>query len=223
MVVPAPLPTFPPQPPTPITYQIDPNVENIVITRFEQIGNPYPGFVYGNPLNNIITDSSASRTISALPGDDTIYGNGGNDYLIGGEGFDTIVGGSGDDTIVGDGTNLATHAADTLTGGPGSDHFYYYDVEESAPFIQRVDQITDFETGIDTINLIVDANANAVGGQDWTVVDAPSGAAGQLWIDSSGSAMGDYVVFGDDDGDGLADLMIRVHAISGFSASDIVL
>lgn len=219
-------PTEPGPPGPPPAYQIDPNVENLVITKFGQYdyyGNFMQGLIYGNALDNVITDSSAGTTISAVAGNDTIYGNGGNDYLIGGEGFDTIVGGSGDDSIVGDGSNLATHAADTLMGGAGADHFYYYDVEESAPFIQRVDQITDFETGTDTINLIVDADANTVGQQDWTVVDAPTNAAGQLWIDSSGSATGDYVVFGDDDGDGLADLMIRVHAVSGFSASDIVL
>ena len=62
-----------------------------------------------------------------------------------------------------------------------------------------------------------------MGTQDWTVVDAPSNAAGQLWIDTSDSANGNYTVFGDNNGDGLADLMINIHALSGFSASDIVL
>ena len=67
----------------------------------------------------------------------------------------------------------------------------------------------------------MDADANTAGTQDWTIVGSPTGAAGQLWIDSSDAANGNYVVFGDDDGDDLSDLMIRVHAPSGFAASDI--
>lgn len=222
--VPPPAPFTPPGPPP--VFQLDPNVENLVITRFGQpdgFGHFMEGLVSGNSLNNVITDSSASRTISAGAGDDTINGNGGNDYLIGWEGTDTVNGGNGDDSIVGDGNGVTVFSGDTLTGGAGSDHFYYYTVDESAPFIFRSDQITDFETGSDTINLIVDADANTAGTQDWSIVDSPTGAAGQLWIDSSDSANGNYVVFGDNNGDGLSDLMIRVHAPNGFSASDIVI
>jgi len=226
MALPAPIPTFPPPPPTPIFYQIDPNAENIVVTRFEQpdqFGQVMQGGVYGNALNNVMTDSGASRFMNGLQGDDTLNGNGGNDTLVGGEGFDTINGGAGNDTIIGDGNDTGAFAADMLTGGAGADQFVYYHVEDSAPFIQRVDQITDFETGSDKIYLNADADANTLGIQNWTIVDAPTNAAGQLWIDSSDSANGNYAVFGDDDGDGLADLMIQIHALTTFSASDIVL
>ena len=225
ITVPPPDPFAPPSGIPPI-YQLGANLENMTITRFGQsdgFGHFMEGLVYGNSLNNVITDSSANRTISAGAGDDTINGNAGNDYLIGWEGRDTINGGSGDDSIVGDGNGATVFWGDTLTGGAGSDHFYYYEVDESAPFIQRVDQITDFETGSDTINLIVDANANVASTQDWTLVDSPTGVAGQLWIDSSGAASGDYVLFGDDDGDGLSDLMIQIHALSTFAASDVIL
>ena len=218
---------FTPPPPGPVYYQIDANVENMVVTTFavvDAFGNPYPpGLVFGNALNNVITDNNDSRTISGAAGEDTIYGNGGNDYLIGGDGLDTIVGGSGDDSIVGDGNGVASPYGDTLTGGAGADSFWYYTASESAPFITRVDHITDFETGSDTIHLNDDADLNTGGTQDWTVVASPTGAAGQLWIDDSDSANGNYVVFGDNNGDGLADLMIQLHAVSGFSASDIIL
>jgi Ca2+-binding RTX toxin-like protein len=141
-------PFSPPGPPP--GYIIDANVENLVVTQFAQstaFGPQIQGFIFGNALDNVITDSSVARTISAGAGADTIYGNDGNDYLIGGEGADTIIGGNGDDTIVGDGNGLASYSGDTLTGGAGSDSYYYYSVDESAPFIFRVDQITDFETG----------------------------------------------------------------------------
>ncbi len=71
--------------------------------------------------------------------------------------------------------------------------------------------------------MLVDANANVAGNQQWTLVAASTGAAGEVWIDSSDAANGNYFVFGDDDGDGLSDLMIRIHAPSGFAGSDIIL
>jgi Ca2+-binding RTX toxin-like protein len=183
-----------------------------------------PGFVFGNSLNNVITDSNISRTISGGAGDDTINGNGGNDYLIGGDGRDTIIGGAGDDTIVGDGNGVANPFGDILTGGAGADQYWFYMPSESAPFILRFDQITDFEHGIDSIRLTsMDADANTAGLQHWTYVAGPTGAAAQLWIDSSDSANGNYTVFGDDDGDGLADLMIQLHSPGGFDVSDIAM
>jgi len=200
-----------------VSFTMADNVERLVV------GAVHPHVIRGNALANTIIGSNGTDQINGAEGDDVINGNGGSDSLFGFDGMDTVIGGNGNDGIFGDGNGTISYGGDTLTGGAGADFFVYLTVEDSAPFILRVDQITDFETGIDQLDLRADADANAVGSQDWTIVDAPTGAAGQLWIDSSGAGSGDYVVFGDDDGDGLADLMIQVHALSTFSASDIVL
>jgi Ca2+-binding RTX toxin-like protein len=199
-------------------YHMPDDVENIVNST------THPKNVYGNDLANLMTGSAIRDELNGMAGDDTLIGLGGGDDLFGFDGADTINGGSGDDRVCGDGNGTITYAGDTLTGGAGADNFFYLTVEDSAPFILRVDQITDFETGVDTLYLgSVDANANVAASQDWTVVASPSHTAGELWIDDSGAASGDFVLFGDDDGDGLADLMIRIHAPGGFVATDIFL
>ena len=64
-------------------------------------------------------------------GDDQIYGGIGNDDIYGGAGFDLIVGGAGNDV---------------LRGEAGNDTFVF-----AAAFGNDV--ITDFDTGLDKINL----------------------------------------------------------------------
>ena len=193
-----------------------PEVENAIVIESVLL-------ILGNAIANVMTGSADTDVFNAGAGDDILYGNGGGDRLIGLDGIDTLYGGDGDDSLLGDGYLAPAFWGDTMTGGAGSDSFEYRDIRESAPFIFKVDQITDFETGVDTIDLFTDANANAAGVQDWVVVASPSNTAGELWIDTSGEATFDYVLFGDHDGDGLADLMIKIHAPGGFASTDIVL
>ncbi len=83
-----------------------------------------------NP-GSTFTGGDSLDTIIGSPGDDTIFGMGRNDILDGGAGNDRLVDGRG---------------RDTLTGGSGADVF---------EFIQdgKRDFITDFELGIDKIDL----------------------------------------------------------------------
>ncbi len=69
-------------------------------------------------------------------------GSDGSDVLIGSSLADTINGGAGDDFITGGG------GRDVLTGGAGTDQFIYL-----APGVDEYDRITDFQTGVDLINL----------------------------------------------------------------------
>lgn len=72
---------------------------------------------------------------------DRLTGGAGQDLLMGGAGNDTLVGGAGDDLLVaGGGQNM-------LTGGAGADTF----VLRATGGLQSV--ITDFEPGVDRINL----------------------------------------------------------------------
>ncbi len=73
--------------------------------------------------------------------DDTLIGKAGANTLTGNEGNDTLDGKGGNDTLLGRQGN------DTMTGGAGADKFRYTE----ASFDQDI--ITDFEDGIDKIDL----------------------------------------------------------------------
>jgi cysteinyl-tRNA synthetase, unknown class len=77
-------------------------------------------------------------------GDDSINGGNGNDQLWGNDDNDTIDGDAGDDRLIGDRGN------DILTGGAGRDIFVY---ENFDPRTLGRDIITDFEAGVDQIEL----------------------------------------------------------------------
>lgn len=127
--------------------------------------------------------------------------------LFGGAGGDTLTGGAGADLIRGNG------GADTLTGGAGNDVFAYRAVEDST--VQAHDSILDFNRG-DLIDLsLIDADTTRDGNQAFTFIgsgaftgtaDAP--AAGQLRAFQNSDGL--WVVEGDVNGDGVADLQIFV-------------
>lgn len=131
--------------------------------------------------------------------------------ILGGRGADTIAGGGGADRIRG---NLGS---DSLRGGGGNDMFEYYSAAESAPGTR--DRILDFSAG-DRINLVpVDADAKAANGNSrfsFIGANAFGGVAGQLRVTQSGQ---DWVVEGDVNGDGHADLVILVTTAGGHSLS----
>jgi cysteinyl-tRNA synthetase, unknown class len=77
-------------------------------------------------------------------GNDSINGGNGNDMLWGNDDNDSLSGDAGDDRLCGDQGN------DVLTGGTGRDIFVY---ENFDPRSLGRDTITDFETGIDKIEL----------------------------------------------------------------------
>lgn len=80
------------------------------------------------------------QSITGTPAADVIIGTGDNDVLMGGAGDDQLTGGAGDDILV-DGAG-----SDSLTGGAGADRFVLdYDGE--------TDTITDFEAGVDSLDL----------------------------------------------------------------------
>ncbi|MGV3549347.1 heme acquisition protein HasA [Rhizobium sp.] len=128
--------------------------------------------------------------------DDILSGGGGDDTLIGGGGKDKLTGGAG---------------ADTLTGGGGKDTFIFKSVTHSNE--EAYDTITDFngKKG-DRIDLKgIDANTGKSGNQAFDFIgnDDFSGKAGELRIEKNGSY---FDVYGDVNGDGVADLFIQVKA-----------
>ncbi|MDJ0798878.1 MAG: hypothetical protein QNJ51_19010 [Calothrix sp. MO_167.B12] len=91
--------------------------------------------------NDIIEGGLGNDKLDGGKGDDSIYGGMDNDRLIGGDGNDVLVGGDGNDLIKGG------RGSDTMTGGAGNDTFVF----RKSWLKGEKDVITDFESGIDTI------------------------------------------------------------------------
>lgn len=105
-------------------------------------GGPGDDNMGGGFGRDTLFGGSGNDTIGAGPDDDLLYGLAGNDFLAGGPGNDRLFGGDGNDRLNGGDGN------DVLTGGAGADVFVFtvWTAGES-------DRITDFENGIDRIQL----------------------------------------------------------------------
>lgn len=100
-------------------------------------------FIYGDHGNDILRGNEGNDRLRGGPGDDFVMGDEGDDDIGGAEGNDSLLGGNGNDTIHGGNTG-----DDTLTGGGGSDLFQF-----NALLGIGTDRITDFEVGVDLIEL----------------------------------------------------------------------
>lgn len=156
----------------------------------------------GNGLDNIII---------AGAGNNRLFGDAGNDTLSGGAGNDLLSGGVG---------------ADLLSGGIGADRFDFF--EFSTHIGTGRDVITDFEAGVDTINLAyLDADTNSGSNQAFAFIgdEAFGGVAGQL---RQAAATGDdgapiTLIEGDVNGDGVADFQIELRGQHVLSVGDFIL
>ena len=143
-----------------------------------------------------------------------IIGNGGTcrfqggtgiDRLFGGESGDILNGGGGNDVIVG-GTGQ-----DVLTGGMGADSFIFA-MTEDIRWANRSDRITDFQSGIDHIDL----SAFMAGGR-FIGAALFSGTAGEVRY-----AAATGVVFGDVNGDRLADWSLSLANRAALTGADFI-
>ena len=90
--------------------------------------------VFGGLGNDTIQGGNGDDTFLGEAGQDLIFARLGNDLVDGGDDADTIHGGAG---------------ADTLTGGAGADVFVFAAVDAGT----GVDDVTDFELGVDTLRI----------------------------------------------------------------------
>ncbi len=95
-----------------------------------------------------IASGNGAEDIRGLDGDDALITAGGDDFAAGGDGSDLIKGGDGEDTIVGGA------GSDVLGGGSGSDVFRFFAVDFESDATVVSDSISDFEVGVDTIELV---------------------------------------------------------------------
>ena len=125
-----------------------------------------------------IGGTNDANVLHGFDGDDEIAGFGGNDTLIGGRGADVLAG---------DGGNVF-----------GADTFVYGSVQDSPAVQGAFDEILDFQTGIDKIDL-----RGISGNTNFTFVGTGgfTGRRGEIALDSG-------FVLVDTNGDAAADLAI---------------
>lgn len=179
--------------------------------------------IEGTLANNRIVGFDLASTLLGEAGNDTLIGGGGADSLFGGDGNDRIIGWAGNDRITGgNGNDLITGGAgkDLLTGGGEIDSFIFTTTTDSAKGTQR-DVITDFEQGVDKINL--------------STIDAVTGGADNQFIfrgqDVFGPSAGlrfahtatQTILYGDTNADHIADFEIALNGVFTLIATDFVL
>ena len=133
-----------------------------------------------------------------------------------------VIGSAYDDQLSGDkGANVITGGlgADKLAGLGGADTFVYTSVRDSAP--SAADTITDFEHGIDKIDLSqIDFSASQTGRQGFHfgAANGSSITAGDLVYNAATGVLLGYV-----DSDAIADFQITLTNKPALSAGDFVL
>ncbi|QNM82993.1 VCBS repeat-containing protein [Sphingomonas sabuli] len=194
-----------------VSFTLGANVEDLTLSSNGAVSGT------GNNLANSMLGNAAANLLSGLGGNDEIIGGGGNDQLRGGAGADNLNGGNGDDKVDG-GVGM-----DIMSGGTGSDMFIFRDGDFGGATPVTADRIRDFSHGeIDRMDFsLVDANANVAGDQGFQFIGkAAFSAAGQLRFEQIGA---NTYVFGDTNGDGVADFAVRVDGLQNFVIGDFIL
>ena len=164
-------------------------------------------------------------------GDDVWKGGNLVDQITGDIGADILSGLADNDTISGDA------GADTLTGGFGKDlltggadaDIFNFDLRGETPKGASRDVITDFQHGIDDIDLRdVDAKKGISGNQKFHWIGGADfhHLKGELHfgkVNKPGIAHDKTIVEGDTNGDGKADFQIELSGLIHLSKADFVL
>jgi serralysin len=166
-------------------------------------GTAYDDTLIGADGKNVLRGNNGDDLLDGRAGNDKLYGGNGNDELYGADGNDRLYGGKG---------------SDILTGDAGADTFIFTALSDSVAGSKR-DVIADFNhsqgdqidlSGIDAIKGGGDDAFTFIG------TDAFSDTAGELRFKNG-------VLYGDIDGDGKADIQIKVDHMSTMHQSDFIL
>jgi Ca2+-binding RTX toxin-like protein len=109
---------------------------------------------------------------------------------------------------------------DHMTGGAGNDMFAFANGDFGGATTATADEIVDFTSGQDTIDLsAVDANSLLGGDQAFAFIGtaAFSNTAGELRYEQ---LSGNTYLTGDTNGDGIADFMVKVDGSHVFTGGD---
>jgi len=159
--------------------------------------------------------TTSSVQVAHLGGGNYARGNVANALLFNGDPrslIENAIGSSGSDILIGN------QVSNRLTGGGAFDTFRWMSVEDSRP--GAADVITDFTSGYDRIDLsFIDAVSGTEGNDAfrWIGGNAFTGSAGELRQEF---VNGSLHIFGDVNGDGVADLDIIVSNQTTLGTTD---
>ena len=160
----------------------------------------------GTFFSDVLRGSQSANVILGLSGNDSILGRGGRDILTGGLG------------------------RDTMTGGVDADVFKFDAVKETGKTVSTCDVITDFQHGIDHIDLsTMDASTKLVGNNKFVwkgtgaLTKSFSGELNFHKFDQAGTAHDHTLVSGDINGDKHADFQIELSGLKTLTAGDFIL
>lgn len=217
-----------------VDFTLSANVENLRLTgeAVYGAGNNLANQVTGNAANNELHGFDGADQITGAAGDDKLAGGNGNDNLSGGAGNDTLTGDAGDDKLTADEGNDSVVGgagadtiegglgADTIGGGAGADQFLF----RHGTITNTPDLILDFSRiDGDKVSLrAVDANTGVTGDQNFTFIGtgAFKKVAGELRFEVVGDTT---KVYGDVNGDGVADFTLVMSGAGTLQASDFLL
>jgi len=126
---------------------------------------------------------AGERFITTDTGDNRVFGDSGDDVIATADGSDTASGGAGADVVLaGPGADILIGGlgADRLTGGEGADIFSF-DASDFEDGVVTADFITDFEIGVDQIEL-TGFGFSGLGGLVFTDVGLAISDANSLWF-----------------------------------------
>lgn len=179
------------------------------------VGSEYNDTLNGSSGANAIWGNGGIDTIDGRAGDDTLYAGTGNDKVTGGDGKDKLYGEDGSDRLTG------SAGSDQLAGGAEGDCFVFLAGHST---VSQMDVISDFAFAQgDRIDLSgIDANTQKRAIQDFVFigVNAFHGVAGELRAEVAGSST---FVYGDTNGDKVADLAIQMTGAVTLSLSAFIL
>lgn len=221
----------------PVTFALDGSAasggaaEGDSLKEFENLmgSNIGSDLLIGNDSANTIEANSGDDALNGRGGDDFLYGGAGNDVVRGEAGADRIDGAGGNDTLFGDGDkdNLTGgdgndildggSGADKLFGGGGLDTFVFgQDMISPGSLDSSTDIVLDLATSIDekidlsAIDAISGNKVDGVAVNDaftWIGSDKFHKLAGELRYTPGVNGL---VIQGDVNGDGIADLAIKL-------------
>ncbi len=217
-----------------LDFETNPSLDVTVNVDDTTLGS---GIELSRALSLAVTD--AEETIRGTNGNDRLTGGTGDDRILGLNGQDTMSGGAGKDVLQGG------SGADRMTGGADADTFVFTSISDSAPnasgFISNApvfnrasgagvrDVITDFIPVQDRIDLsAIDANTKLAGNQAFKFLgtaafaSAPGGLVYRQF-NEAGTANDVTIIYGDVDGDKLADFQIELSGLKTLTAANFIL
>ena len=160
--------------------------------------------------NDFVAGGDGTDTVLGGTGSDGMNGGKAGDVLDGGIGADTMDGGDGDDRVTG-----GAFGTDVMTGGLGADVFVYVSANDSFA-TAAADIITDFERGVDKIDL------DALAAAPFLFMGSGPFAGGAASVRITGLGPNTLVAI-DLDGNSTADMQIVLTGAIALTGADFVL